>query len=152
MEVFNEKIIPEYVEWKNANKKSFSWWSFVNMKSDIQVALGFAKFFYPEIIIKDGCFLLKDNFDERRYQGWSKECKGDKQQIESMMNLYDVDDFFENNTDFNNPYIDEQIDALANVIKLFWTMSFKARYPDKNIIVDIFDYYDATSVTVYEKK
>ena len=150
MEIFNERIVPEYVEWKEANKESFTWWNFVNMKSDIQLALGFAKFFYPEVIIKDDCFLLKDNFNESRYQGWKKDCNGNKQQIETMMNMYGVDNFFENNSDFNNQFIDDRIEALAKALKLFWSMSFKERFPEKNIIVDIFDYSDETNITVYE--
>ncbi len=27
--MFNDKLIPEYVEWKSANKETFNWWSFV---------------------------------------------------------------------------------------------------------------------------
>lgn len=151
MELFNEKIIPEYVEWKNNNKNSFSWWSYLNMKSDIQVALAFAKFYSPEIIFKDDFIFLKDNFNEQRYQNWRKECGENKKEIETMMNLYAIKDFFEINTDFNNPYIDEQISSLAEIIKKFWTLSFKSKYPDKNIKVDIFDYDDDTSITVYEQ-
>ena len=43
--MFSDKLIPEYIEWKSVNKETFNWWSFVNMKADLQTALGFAKFF-----------------------------------------------------------------------------------------------------------
>jgi len=35
MELFEDKIIEEYIIWQKANPKSFSWWNYVNMKSDI---------------------------------------------------------------------------------------------------------------------
>ena len=66
MELFNSDIISEYSEWKSANKDSFTWWNYVNLKADINAALGLAKFFYPEIIEKDGGIFLKDSFNRKK--------------------------------------------------------------------------------------
>lgn len=151
MELFNEKIISEFKEWKDYNKEKFTWWSYVNMKADIQIALGFAKFFYPEVIIKDNCFLLKDHYETKVYDEWRKSYKGNKKEIEKIMNFYEVNDFFHMNSNYKDPYFSEQIDALAKAIKLFWSFSFKERFPDKNIVVKIFRDFDTKCVTVYEK-
>lgn len=151
MNLFDESIVTEFVEWKNANNGKFTWWNFVGFNANIQLALGFSKFFYPEIIIKDDCFLLKDKYDEYIYNGWKKECRNNKMEIEKMMNLYDVDDFFEERTDFKNTYINQQIEALANAIRLFWSMSFKERFPNKHIVVEVFEYSGTKSITVYEE-
>ena len=44
MNLFNDDLIKEYQEWKKANPNSFNWGSDVNLKADLQTALGFAKF------------------------------------------------------------------------------------------------------------
>lgn len=154
MELFNEDLIKEFIENKEANRNSFTWWQFVNLKSDLQTALGFAKFFYPEIVEIDGCFILKDKFEERVFKDWKKECKDDRTCIEKMMNLYEIADFFHINTTFDEDEDEEeQVKALGNVLKLFWSMSFKDRFPERKIVVDVFEEYDEQLfITVYEER
>jgi hypothetical protein len=153
MNLFEDELVKEFMEWKNANSNTFTWWNFVNMKADLQTALGFAKFFYPEIIEIDGCFILKDKYDKRIFDAWKAECNDDKTCIEKMMNLYEVADFFHMNTTFDKEEDEEeQIKALGNVLKLFWSMSFKERFPDRKIFVDVFEEYDdQLFITVYEE-
>lgn len=45
MLTFKDDLVKEYSDFKNVNPGNFSWWSYVNMKSDLQTALVFAKFF-----------------------------------------------------------------------------------------------------------
>ena len=52
------------------------------------------KVFYPDIIEVDGCFLLKDKYSSKIFKGWKKDCNNNKTDIEKMMNLYEVGDFF----------------------------------------------------------
>jgi hypothetical protein len=151
VELFDEKIIKEYIQFKNANPDNFSWWSYVNFKTDINMALSFAKFFYPEVIEIDGCFLLKDNFDENRYNQWKDTLGNDIRGIEGAMNSYEVVDFFHINTDYEDENIDEQIEALGTVLKTFWQLSFKERFPDKDIKVELIDDGDDFYITVYSK-
>ncbi len=149
-ELFDDNIVSEYVEWKNANPKNFSWWNFVNIKSDLQTALGFAKLFYPDIIEIDGCFLLKDKYSEKIYIDWKINCNNNKTSIEKMMNLYEVGDFFHINRNYDENE-DAQIIALGNVLKHLWLLSFKERFPNKKINVEVFQEDDgALFITVYE--
>ena len=149
-ELFDDSIVGEYLEWKNANPENFTWWNFINLKSDLQTALGFAKFFYPDIIEVDGCFLLKDKYSSKIFKGWKKDCNNNKTDIEKMMNLYEVGDFFHiNRNEYKNE--DIQIIALGNVLKHLWLLSFKDRFPDRKINVDVFEESDgALFITVYE--
>jgi hypothetical protein len=151
MELFKDELIKEFMEWKHANPDNFTWWNFVNMKYDFEAALAFAKFFYPEVIEVDGCFLLKDKFSQEIFDGWKKGCENDKTCIEKMMNLYEVKDLFHINAT-GDEHEGEQIIALGNILKIFWTMSFKDRYPDRPIIVDVFMEYDNDLfITVFEE-
>ncbi|MCL6601186.1 MAG: hypothetical protein K6T81_21000 [Alicyclobacillus macrosporangiidus] len=150
MTLFEDTLIQEFQMWKKANPTTFSWWSFVNMKADLQTALGFAKFFYPDVVEVDGYFLLADTYNERRLSEWIQECGGDKSCVEKMMNLYEVNDFFKINQ--REDETEEQVDTLGRVLQLFWTMSFKQRFPTREIVVDLFrDNDENLFITVYER-
>lgn len=148
--MFNDDLIAEFQEWKGANP-NFTWWSYINLKADLQTALGFAKFFSPELIENDGCLILKDKYEEELFVSWSENCNGDKTAIEKMMNLYELSDFFHIN---RNEAEDEeaQINALGEVLKHFWSMAFKQKYSSRNIVVEVFkEFDDQLFITVYER-
>lgn len=150
MNLFSDELIPEYKEWREANPDSFTWWNYVNIKHDIESALALAKFFYPEVIDRDGFFLLADNFSEQKFQSWRTECKDDKNCVEKMMNLYEIKDFFH----INSPESEsnhEQIRALGEVLKLFWSLSFKDRFPERVISVKIIEEDSGLYITVIEE-
>ncbi|WP_169007582.1 hypothetical protein [Faecalispora jeddahensis] len=149
MNLVDPDIVSNFVEWKDANKDNFTWWSYVNIKSDIQGALAFANFFCPEIIIKDNCILLKDHFNQKNYDDWKERLNGDKTQIEKIMNIYEIQDFFHIHSDTNDPFYNEQIKALAKSIQFYWSLTLQHNHPDKNIIVSVFEEYDALCITVY---
>jgi hypothetical protein len=151
VKLFDDDLIKEYTQWKDANPKAFNWWNYVNMKADLQTALAFAKFFSPELIEIDGCLILKDKYDEQLFKDWVDECKNDKTCIEKMMNLYELNDFFHIN---RNEMEDEerQLEALGDVLKHFWSMSFKQHYPNRNIIIEVSKEIDEQLfITVYEQ-
>ncbi|WP_310552148.1 hypothetical protein [Paenibacillus glufosinatiresistens] len=150
MELFPEDSIREFVEWKAANPTHFTWWNYLNVKSDLQTALAFARFYYPEIIETEGYFLLKDKFNLEVFKGWKSECNNDKRSVEKMMNLYEVKDFFHININPNEDLIG-QTRWLSEVLQLFWSMSFVHRYPGRRINVHIFDDKGSRFITVYEE-
>lgn len=151
MEMIDPSIISEFTSWKKVNEDSFTWWSYVNMKSDIQLALGFANFFCPDLLLKEDCVLLKDHFDEEVYFDWKKELNGNKTEIEKIMNFYEVRDFFHIHSDENDPFYEEQVKSLAKAIQFFWSLSFNYYFPDKKIVVTVFEEYNTTCITVYEE-
>jgi hypothetical protein len=149
--MFKDELISEYIMWKKANPQNFSWWNYINLKSDLQTALGFAKFFYPEILEIDGCILLKDKFSKELYELWRCECNGEKTCIEKMMNLYQLKDFFHINTQ-DDGNLNVKIKALGEVLTLFWSMSFQNRFPDRLIKVKVFEEKDGELfITVFEE-
>lgn len=146
---FQDDLIKEFSKYKQANPDSFNWWSYVNMKSDLQTALGFSKLFYPDIVEIDNCFILKDRFSAELYNQW-KSNSNDKSVIEKMMNLYEIKDFFHIN---QNQDEDEktQLDTFSKVLKHFWDQSFKERFPKRDIKVKVFEEYGELFITVYEE-
>lgn len=151
MELFHDDMIQEFKEYKDANPNNFSWWNYVNIKADLQTALGFAKFFYPEIAEIEGYFLLKDKYNEELFEDWKVNCEDDRISVEKMMNLYELKDFFHiNENEQENKMEQEKI--LGDILKMFWSMSFKQRFPSKDITVEVFEEWDSLFITVYEIK
>ncbi|BAQ11818.1 transketolase [Bacillus sp. OxB-1] len=148
--MFKDEINEEFMAFKEANEGNFTWWNYVNMKSDIHTALGFAKFFYPDIVEVEGCFLLKDKFSQKNFSRWKEDYQNDKVTIEKMMNLYQVKDFFHINVgekDLRDP-----IQALGEALRQFWSLSFKDRFPHRNIVVSVFEEEDGELfITVHEQ-
>lgn len=149
MDFFSDNIIGEYVEWKKANENKFSWWNYVNLKADLKTALAFAKFFSPELIQYKGCIILKDKFNKENFDLWQAECNFQKTDIEKIVNLYEVADFFHINTGADDNY-NEQLYALGQVLKYYWSISFKEQFPNNNIVVEVFTEFDDIFITVYE--
>lgn len=150
MNLFEDDLIKEYQEWKLANPNSFNWWSYVNLKADLQTALAFAKFFSPELIEKEDCLILKDRYEDGLFNSWMEDCQGNKTEIEKMMNLYELNDFFHINRKDDEEEI--QLRALGEVLKHFWSMTFKLNYPNRNIVIEVFEEYDEQLfITVFEQ-
>ncbi len=150
MNLFNDEVVIEYQKWKKANPNNFSWWNFVNMKADLDTALAFAKLYCPEIVEIEGCCFLKDKFNSQIYESWKQECKGNKKNLEMMVNLYQISDFFEINKTDNEK---EKIIALGNILKFFWTTSFEKMYPNKTLKVEIYEESDEELfITVYSEQ
>lgn len=147
--LFEDDLVEEYIQWKKTNT-NFSWWNYVNLRSDVDVALAFSKFYCPDIIIIDNCFLLKDKYNKSIYDSWRIKCSN-KTDIEKMMNLYELEDFFHINQPLYNSNYSLKIRKLGEIIQYFWSLSFRERFKDREIIVDVFDQYGDNYVTVYEK-
>lgn len=150
LELFDDSIISEFKEWKDYNGEKFTWWSYLNMKANLDIALAFAKFFCPDVVIFENCFFLKDRFFMDNYVAWKNELN-DKTTIEKMMNLYSVRDFFHLN-DCGDDFYSQKIEALAISLQYFWNLSFLDRFPDRKIAVEIIDEGadDDIFITVYE--
>ncbi|URZ06592.1 hypothetical protein [Clostridium felsineum] len=66
------------------------------------------------------------------------------------MNLYEVRDFFNMNTNYDDENIEEQIEALGKTLKNFWSMSFEKQLPDKKIAIKLFEEDKILCITVFE--
>lgn len=148
--MFNDGVNKEFMEYKKGNSGEFTWWDYINIKSDLKTALGFSKFFYPDILEVEECFILKDKFSKGIFELWKNECENDKVCIEKMMNLYRISDFFQINID-EDENEEEQVLALGKVLKIFWTHSFNDKFPNRDLVVEVFEEDDGELfITAYE--
>ena len=138
--LFNDNIVKEFSVRKEESNGIFDWWDFISEKSDLPTSLGFAKFFCPDIIEVEGCFLLKNRYNARNFSEWKNEEGLNPTELEKITNLYEVTDFFPTNTDITN--YSEMIDALGEILKYFWGLTLRDRYPNIKFVVDLFEEYE----------
>ena len=87
----------------------------------------------------------------RNFDLWKRECERNKTEVEQMMNLYQVSDFFHiNRVEAEN--MEEQIAALGQALQMFWSLSFANRFPSRAISVPLWKESDGELfITVFEQ-
>lgn len=144
-------LITDYSLWENANKNNWNIASYLNQFYDVNTALAFSKFFFPDFLEKEGCIILSFRYDENSFKEWYKEFDGNIPSIERYCNIYDVADYFHINASINetDDLYQKVIDELASVIKKSWEINCKILFPDRKMIVEILREYDVTRITLY---
>lgn len=138
--MFNDNIVKEFFVKKEESNGIFDWWDFINEKSDLATSLGFAKLFCPEMMEVDGCYVLKHRYNAKNFNEW-KESGLTLEELESVTNMYEITDFFTTNLIVDENY-SEMIDALGEVLKYFWTLTLKNRYPNIPFVVNLYEDYE----------
>ena len=148
----NTNILYEYKEIEILNPNNWDITSYLNLKYDINAAIAFSKLYFPDFVEKDGCIILAFRYNEKIFKDWFDKFDGDIKAIESMCNSYDVMDYFHNNrpVDLSIDYYNQIIDEFAKILKRSWEINCQLLFPDKKIIVDVYDEYDTTRITLYQ--
>jgi hypothetical protein len=148
----NKKILTEYIAWENANKGNWNILSYLNQFYDLNAAIAFSKLFFPDFIERDGCIILEIRYDEKIFNDWYKKFNGNCSKIEHQCNLYEVGDFFHINQSFSSEEIyDESVRELSKILKKSWEINCQLLFTNKKIIVDVFDQYNRTYITLFSE-
>lgn len=84
-------LIPELGLWNNGNGISPDAWIYIEGRADH--ALGFCAMFWPEFVEFEG-YVLRAPLDIERLRGWERSGDLSRQQIETAMNAYLLDEIF----------------------------------------------------------
>jgi len=146
-----ENLLPEFSELKTLNPETWDISEYLNLKYDINAAIAFSKFFFPDFIVKDGCIILGFRYSDESFKKWYKHYSGNISEIERTCNKYELKDFYNNNRNSNESLdlYNKKIDELGNVLKKSWEINCQLLFPEKKIVVDVFDEYDTTRITLY---
>jgi len=147
----NLKILFEYDIWQNANPNNWNITSYLNKFYDINAALALCKLYFPDFVEIKNCIIIGFRFDEKIFEQWYEEFNGDVSSVEKYCNLYDVADYFQINTiEYESEDLyKKSIDELSNILKSAWEINLKLLYPDKKIVVEVFEEYDVKRITMY---
>jgi hypothetical protein len=144
--VVNEKILNAFSEIRGRSLINH-----VSNSYDIEMAIGFASLYCPEVIEIDDCIFIAEfyngNIDRLKAQYKSRK------EIEIFVNSWSLTSLLSNNEKIN--YNVDYIDEFAKAIQYFWQMRIKELFPNRKVIVEIGEGIMGESglaVTVYQEQ
>ena len=100
---------------------------------DIEMAIGFASLYCPEVVEVEDCIFISefynDNIDSLRKQFATRK------DIEIFVNSWSLETLLATNCKIN--YDTDHSDEFARAIKYFWQLRMKELFPDRKIVVEI---------------
>jgi len=116
----------------------------------IEMAIGFASLFCPDVIEEDDCIFIAE-FYNGTIESLKKRYKNRKD-IEMFVNSWSLTHLLK---DFDElDYTINYIDEFAKAIQYFWQMRFNMLFPERSIVVEIGDEImgeEGVCITVYQK-
>lgn len=149
----NPDILPEYRNIANLNPNGWDIGEYLNLKYDINAAIAFSKLYFPDFIEKEGCVILGFRYDEVSFKKWFEHFEGNVPEIERRCNSYEIMDYFglNRNLEESLDLFNDKINEFANVLKRSWEINCQLLFPDRRIIVQVYDEYDTTRITLYSQ-
>ena len=141
-------LIKKYDDLKQGNNPNFVWWIYAMSRLDLQTAFAFVKLFSPTLIQMEGSMVLEEYFSMKAFEHLKQQYN--KTEIEKIMNLREIKDFFESTETIDDSY-HKQLCAIGEALKYFWGISFEQQCPDRTMVVDVFEEGGRSFITVHEK-
>ncbi len=144
-------VLKEYKALEALNPARWNIGEYLNLKFDLNAAIAFSKLYFPDFIIHDGCTLLGFTYNETTFRQWYDYYNGDIPAIESKCNKYELADYFQLNRPLDEPLesYNRAIDEFGKLLKISWEINCKILFPDKNIVVEVFDEYNTSRITLH---
>jgi hypothetical protein len=128
-----DKLIPELSLWNDGTGISLPSWLSCIARYDHAIA--YAVIFWPDFVLYDNCIFLNKP-DEKTYNDWITQCKGDKASVEAVMNHRHILDIFCNSE--VNPTKDIVL-HLGRLLKDMWQCKLQRDFPERNMMVEFYD-------------
>ena len=128
-----EQLIPDLPRWNNGNGADVS--AFLCYIARYDHAIAYATLFWPDFILHDECVFL-DPPDAKTYSNWMVQCKGDRTQVEAVMNHHHIVDIFVNSEVEPSREI---VLHLGRLLKDMWQCKLQASFPERRFKVEFYD-------------
>lgn len=142
-------ILKDYSAFEKANKNNWNILSYISFKYDIDAALAFSKFLFPDFVTYRDCLILSFLFKKETCDAWFNTPSNNIITIEKMCNLFEVRDFFYVNRDINDTKMDLKLDYLSKMLKYAWQTHLNQLFPEQ-YVVDIF-FEETYYITIYSR-
>ena len=110
-------------------------WQYLNIVAHEEMAAAFATLFWPEFIEVEGCVLLREHYEAANFASWKDTLKGDRQQIEAMINHVHLCDLFLNNNPLGGSH-PRVLAYLGQTLARSWPHALQETFPEKHFVVD----------------
>ncbi|MEU6327884.1 hypothetical protein ABZ851_11445 [Streptomyces sp. NPDC047049] len=118
--------------------------NYLDFEGGLRFALAAAWLFCPETVDYRGCVFLKENFRQNIVDDWFTRLEGDGRRIELVVNHVELWDMFSNTPLTDNDQLGEDLPQLALALGECWQGVVSARYPDREITVEVSDEEDGS--------
>ncbi len=125
------ELIPPLASVEDRNEYDVRKWLF--QTSSIQSAIAHAHMFWPRLVLHDDCVLWAD-FNVESFEGFLKQCEGDRSRVEEVMNHHHILDLF----DQEDPS-ELQVVHLGRMLQGMWRAKLALDFPDRSINVSFFE-------------
>lgn len=148
----DKNVLTKYKDWESNNKnKGYDIDSYLDFYYEMNAAIAFSKLYFPDFVEKEGCIILGFRYNEQVFKQWFKKFDGDIKKTEYMCNFYDIQDYFLNNEveyESDELYF-KAIDELAKALKIAWEINLKILFPERKMIVDVWEEDDIFRITLF---
>jgi hypothetical protein len=126
----NIKQFVDYQRWQEASGKArFGFWDYLNAKGNFEMAVAFAKLFWPDFVEVEGHIFLSEMYEEAQFREWQKALQ-EVSRVEAVVNHLHIYDLFLNN-DASAALELELLEYLAQVLLKCWAYALNEQFPDK---------------------
>ncbi len=109
-------------------------WSAIHQRGDADLALAFARLFWPVFVERRGCVLLEHRADDDAISQWLDASNGDPQRVEAMLNHVHLWDEIPGEGSAGN---EEALMTVARVVARCWMAALAERFPGREFLVDV---------------
>ena len=114
-------IIPELSStWMN----SLEHW--VDCNGSYSLAVGYSTVFWPTFVRFED-YILREGFTVDNVRAWEKQSKGNKRDVEPLLNHIHIADIHQNRNDLS----EDKVMLLGRVLKEIWEAKLKSQFPDR---------------------
>ncbi|NUQ97739.1 MAG: hypothetical protein HOY79_14685 [Streptomyces sp.] len=143
---WSERELPAFfkrwrTEWKD---EELSPSNYLDYEGGLRFVLAAAWLFCPETVEYRGCVFLKENFSQDTVDNWFTTLDRDRERIEAVVNQVRLWDVFINASRTGDEELGEELPQLALALGECWQGVLSARYPDREITVEVGDEEDGS--------
>jgi hypothetical protein len=133
-------MIPELSSsWMN----SLEHW--VDCNGNYSLAVGYATVFWPTFVPFED-YILREGFDVENLRVWERQQKGNKRDVESLLNHVHIGDIHQEHKDIS----EDKIVFLGRVLKEIWEAKLRWQFPDRPCEVEFYEPEDRTNLIEFQ--
>ncbi|ARF57515.1 hypothetical protein [Streptomyces gilvosporeus] len=144
--VWSERELPAFFrQWRNDwGDEELSPYDYLDFGGGLRFVLAAAWLFCPETVEYRGGVFLKERFHQGTVDDWFTNLEGDRRRIELVVNHVELWDVFLNTPLTDDDRLGEELPRLALALGECWQGVLSARYPDRDITVEVSDEEDGS--------
>ena len=144
-----QRLIPELKLWNDGSGIDIHRW--IGCEGDHKHLIGYARILWPHFIEHDDC-IFREHLDTKNYQGWLARMKGNKTEVEAVMNHQHIVDLFSRS--HKERPTREVVCYLGQLMKEIWQAKLDRDFPSRRVKVTFFDLDDIleSHITFFQER